>query len=46
MQKIKSGKNMFTHEEIDVIEQKLIPLANASDEVKEKHIDDINEKYN
>ena len=44
-QKIKSGKNIFTHEEIDLIEQKLISLTNVSDEVKEKHIDDINEKY-
>ena len=39
-------QNIFTNEEIDEIYKKLKSLTNVSKEVKEKHIEDIKNKYN
>lgn len=38
-------QNIFTNEEIDEIYEKLKRLTNVSKEVKEKHIEDIKNKY-
>lgn len=42
---IEEKQNIFTHQEIDEMETKLQELTNVSDETKEKHIDNIKEKY-
>ena len=38
-------QDIFTDEEIDEIARKLEPLTNASQEVKDKHIENIEKKY-
>ena len=38
-------QDIFTNEEIDEIARKLEPLTNASQEVKDKHIENIEKKY-
>ena len=36
---------VYTHQQIDDIETKLKGLTNVSKEIKDKHVDSINEKY-
>ena len=38
-------QDILTNEEIDEIARKLEPLTNVSQEVKDKHIEDIEKKY-
>lgn len=38
-------ENIFTTEEVDEMEKRLNPLTNVSQETKDKHIEDINQKY-
>ena len=42
---IEDKQDIFTNEEIDEIARKLEPLTNASQEVKDKHIENIEKKY-
>lgn len=42
---IADKQDIFTNEEIDEIARKLEPLTNASQEVKDKHIENIEKKY-
>jgi len=42
---IADKQDIFTNEEIDEIVRKLEPLINASQEIKDKHIEDIEKKY-
>ena len=42
---IADKQDIFTNEEIDEIARKLEPLTNVSQEIKEKHIEDIEKKY-
>ena len=42
---IADKQDIFTNEEIEEIARKLEPLTNVSQEIKEKHIEDIEKKY-
>ena len=42
---IQQKENMFTEKQVNYITNKLIPTTLVTDEIKEKHIRDINKKY-
>lgn len=42
---IENQDDIFTTEEIDALEEKLKPLTEVSQEIKDKHVENINQKY-
>ena len=45
-QELEKQEKIFSKEEIDEIILKLIPLTNVSDEIKQKHIEEIKAIHN